>query len=55
MTKEIEELYGCLARLEEAYKTEAANSQSAIAVDEARLKLELAVSRIEELLTQTNV
>lgn len=52
MMKAIDDLYDCLGRLEEAYRPESSNSQSGLAVNEARLKLEAAISRIEILLAQ---
>ncbi len=50
MVKEIEDLYSCLGRLEEAYQTEFSNLQQCLAINEARLKVKTAVSNLETLL-----
>lgn len=50
MVKEIEDLYSCLGRLEEAYQTEFSDLQQCLAINEARLNVETAVSKLETLL-----
>ncbi|MDT8900302.1 hypothetical protein [Anaeroselena agilis] len=52
MIKEIDDFYSCLGKLEEAYQTESSNSQNSLAINEARLKLESAISKVEILLTE---
>ncbi len=52
MVKEIEDLYSCLGRLEEAYQTEFSDLQQCLAINEARLKVETAVSKLEKMLTE---
>ena len=50
--KDIDDLYDCLEQLEEAYRQESLNWQNSMVVNQARLKLENAIAKIEKLLNQ---
>lgn len=50
--KEIEVLYDCLGKLEEAYQAECVNYQESLAINQARMRLGSAIAKIEALLTQ---
>lgn len=53
--KAIDDLYYYLVKLEEAYSTEGINYQDYLAINEAREKLESAISNIEIILTESNL
>lgn len=50
----IDDLYYYLVKLEEAYSIEGINYQDYLAINEARAKLESAISNIEIILTESN-
>lgn len=52
MIKEIDELYYHLRRLEDVYHVDISNSQEFLAIHEAQMKLEVAISNVEVLITQ---
>lgn len=52
MWKEIDDLYCYLEKLEEAYRIENSNYQDSLALTEARIKADVAISNIEILLTK---
>ena len=52
MRKEIDDLYCYLEKLEEVYRTENSNCQEYLALNQARMKVEVAISNIEVLLTK---
>lgn len=52
MIKELDDLYYYLGSLEEIYGVDISNPQECLAIYEARLKLEAAISNVAVLLTQ---
>lgn len=52
MWKEIDDLYCYLEKLEEAYHADSLNYQDYLAQNEARAKVDVSISNIENLLTK---
>lgn len=52
MIKELDDLYYYLGSLEETYGIDISNPQECLAIYEARLKLEAAISDVAVLITQ---